>query len=678
MTSGSSIASGSSGSFGRDLTDQYATITEAVASHVALASDVSSFVAERAALEREYAAKLQALARKMREKRDKRAMGCTVGGDPAKVWAAEVASRSSLQNYLVGALAASDSVVADHTRLAEGLEKVAGQIGTVARRGDEMRKKHNAFYEKTMSSREHVYSDRLKAKSRYDEHCHDADAQRQKRERAEAESRHVDRAQKAHGEARAEMLDAKNTYLVSIAASTRAKQRYFRDDLPRLQDDLQSLWTLVDRRMVFYLQRYHDAVADSAEAVATKHRRLQSDADQIDITQDQSLFIEFNARRYDEPADFAFEPCQGFFDTAEPPTEASAKTFLQNMLIKKRQAMAELIPLVNSKAKEISGLENLRDAYLDQPGLGDPEEVTDSLLESIRAAIVAETQLSLLEAEVQWISETLGGDLGDSKPHRFKTAKFALPSTCQYCEGKVFGLSGLVCQPCGFVCHPKCEPKVPATCRAAPAQKQGLPDLDVSSRRTSLARSNTSRTTASTASAAASSGQVKRRTLPPPSSSLSAQQRILNAAAGGTEGRKVTAAYAYEATSPDELSMAEHDELEVVEEEEQGSGWMTVRSQKTGRSGLVPANYVVDSDSVGQTDATDEAETVAPSPSPSAVTVRALYAYEAQDASQMTLIAGDEVRLTARGFDFGSGWCEGYEEDTGETRIFPASYVQRI
>lgn len=140
--------------------------------------------------------------------------------------------------------------------------------------------------------------------------------------------------------------------------------------------------------------------------------------------------------------------------------EPSAKIFLQNMLIRKHRQISEIIPLVNSKAKEIQGLENLRDAYLNQKALGDPEEVTDNLLERIRKAIVAEAQLSLLEGEVQWIFETLGGDLGDARPHRFKTAKFAIPSTCQYCEGKVFGLSGLICQPCGFVCHSKCEPKV--------------------------------------------------------------------------------------------------------------------------------------------------------------------------------------------------------------------------
>lgn len=141
-------------------------------------------------------------------------------------------------------------------------------------------------------------------------------------------------------------------------------------------------------------------------------------------------------------------------------TEDSASVFLQNLLLRKRTKMAESIPLANAKTKEVQGLERLRDAYMKQQGLGDPEEVTDNLFESIRNAIVIECQLSLLEAEVDTISEAIGADVSAARPHRFKATKFALPTTCQFCQGKVFGLGGLVCQPCGFICHAKCEPKV--------------------------------------------------------------------------------------------------------------------------------------------------------------------------------------------------------------------------
>lgn len=366
------------------------------------------------------------------------------------------------------------------------------------------------------------------------------------------------------------------------------------------------------------------------------------------------------------------------------------------MLIRKRQQMSEMIPLVNSKAKEIQGLENLRDAYLKQKGLGDPEEVTDNLLESVRSAIVVEAQLSLLEAEVQTISDALGGDLGDARPHRFKATKFALPSTCQYCEGKVFGLNGLVCQPCGFVCHPKCEPKVPATCRAAPAQKQTLPDLDTSSRRTSLHRSSTTKTNhsaASSASATASasrpvSSQPARRTLPPAGGSAgtrsstgsaltASQRRILEAAgitADGDEGSsssQVKALYGYEATSADEVSITEDEILDVVESEQDGSGWMKVRSSG-GNTGLVPANYVEPHAS------TTNSRKTAPDRFKEADQVRALYDYNAEDEGELSIAVDQLLHLTDRGFSYGSGWCEGLDPKTGQVGIFPSEYVKRV
>lgn len=270
---------------------------------------------ERAALEREYAAKLKSLIHKMKEKLDKRSALCTVGPDPAKPWAPEMASRSSIHKHLSSVALASRNVAEDHNRLGEVLEKVAADVATVGRRGEDMRRKHNAFRDKVVADRDHVYHDRCKAKARYDENCHNVDSHRQKKEKAEAEGKHGERFVRSHAEAQAEMFDAKNAYLVAVEASVRAKQRFFRKDLPRLEDDLQFLWTLIDRRMVSHLQRASEQMASHSEDVAEKHRRAQLDADQVDIPADERLFIEFNLRRYEEPADFAFEPCQGFFDT---------------------------------------------------------------------------------------------------------------------------------------------------------------------------------------------------------------------------------------------------------------------------------------------------------------------------------------------------------------------------
>lgn len=137
--------------------------------------------------------------------------------------------------------------------------------------------------------------------------------------------------------------------------------------------------------------------------------------------------------------------------------EDASKVPLQNLIIRKEKKISEVEPIVASKIKEIEGLERLRAAYTENPSLGDPEEITDNLLESTRSVIVLEAELSILEAEIATISEAFGGDLGEASPHQFKAHNFTIPATCNFCESKIFGMSrqGFVCKPCGFTCHAK-------------------------------------------------------------------------------------------------------------------------------------------------------------------------------------------------------------------------------
>lgn len=577
---------------------------------------------------------------------------------------------------------------------------------------------HNAFYQKIIADREKVYSDKAKAKSKYDEHCHELDSHRQKREKAEAGDKNAERARKGYEAAEAEMWNAKvscaqrgrhelsigtdipmssstfmrhtqNVYLVSIAASNRAKERFYQIDLPRLQDDLQSLWTLADRQLVVHVSRASEELAKHSEGVAAKHRKLQSDASLVDVASDQALFVDYNRRRFDEPVDFAFEPCVGFFDKAEMSVEEPAKVFLQNMLIRKHKQISETQPIVESKGKEIQGLENLRDAYLNDTKLGNPEEVMDNLLESIRSAMVLEAQVSVLDAEVDAVAAAIGDDVSSARPHLFKSQAFTIPATCNFCEGKIFGMNrhGFVCKPCGYTCHAKCEPKVPAQCRASPAQRQQSAgssttsslDRRISTSGTSiLSRTNTVRTSASGssgASAGAGAGAslnrtASRRAAPPPPGRRTAAGSAASApASAGPSGPKAEALYAYDAGSGQELSITAGEELVVLEDV--GSGWLRA-SNARGGVGLVPATYVRVDAGAGAEDDVDEEE----EEEEEAGRVRALYDYAAQEDNELSLSEGEEVRLTATGFDFGAGWCEGVRN--GKVGVFPANYVERL
>lgn len=102
---------------------------------------------------------------------------------------------------------------------------------------------------------------------------------------------------------------------MSIAAQNRAKERFFGTDMPRLQDDLQVLWDLVDRQLVGHVKRISAQLAEHSEKISSKQRRTEADAAKVVVDADQVVYTEYNVRRFDMPADVTFEPCVGFFDT---------------------------------------------------------------------------------------------------------------------------------------------------------------------------------------------------------------------------------------------------------------------------------------------------------------------------------------------------------------------------
>ncbi len=226
--------------FGHELPDQLPTIAAALSAQLALESDLASFLSERAALERDYAAKLQSLVRKYREKKAKRDQDISVGPSPTIEWKH---AHSTLSTHIADLYATHDATAADSNTLATGFDAVAGSMTASTKARDELRKKHIAYANKLLSDREKTYADKDKAKAKYDELCHELDSHRQKREKAEAGDKHADRAAKAFQAAEVDMLSAKNNYLIHIAVSNTAKQRFYRTDLPAIQNSLQSLWT---------------------------------------------------------------------------------------------------------------------------------------------------------------------------------------------------------------------------------------------------------------------------------------------------------------------------------------------------------------------------------------------------------------------------------------------------
>lgn len=643
--------------FGHQLPDQLPTIAAALSAQLSLENDVASFLAERAALERDYAAKLQMLVRKYREKKAKRDQDISVGPNPTIEWKH---AQSTLATYITDLYSTHDASAADHNNLASTLDGLSNKMIASTKLREDLRKKHTSHATKLLSDREKTYSDKDKAKSKYDELCHELDSHRQKREKAEAGDRHADRAAKAFQSAEMDMWNGKNAYLIQIAVSNSAKQRFYRIDLPAIQNSIQSLWTLSTHRFAASTAKAQSTVAAHHELVAKKHRDLETKASDVDPTQDQKLFAEHNQQRWQEPTGWSFEPCVGFFDTAEMSTEPSAVTFLQNRLIRCRNRIVELEPLVDAKSNEVHGLRILRDAYQEQQDLGNPDEVMDNLFEATRTLFGFEIELHNLHAEVDTIVANIGANQGQARPHRFKPASFGIPTTCHFCGDKIWGLAkqGSVCKPCGYTVHQKCEMKVPAECKAAPGGDVAAGAENTRSSGT-FSRSNRS-------SAIITGGKPDRSSLSAtatPSSTAPRANQLDHATGSATQGPKGKVLYSFDASSPFELSVTEGEQVELLEDDLDGTGWIKVRAD-AGGEGLVPTSYCVfgnGSENAGSMAIVQDTGYNGGGGGGVGAAqgcgqfVKALYDYAAQGNDEHSLSVGEQIELTATGFSYADG-----------------------
>lgn len=126
------------------------------------------------------------------------------------------------------------------------------------------------------------------------------------------------------------------------------------------------------------------------------------------------------------------------------------------------------------------------------------------------------------------------------------------------------------------------------------------------------------------------------------------------------------ALYAYDASGDDEVSITVGEDLEVVGADD-GSGWTTVLTS-SGTRGLVPTSYIeVFAEK-------KKGPSVAPRKGAKRVRyVEALYDYNAEEANELTIRAGDKITVIT---DDADGWTEG--EVNGQKGLFPTAYTKAV
>ncbi|KAI0084817.1 hypothetical protein BDY19DRAFT_1043519 [Irpex rosettiformis] len=643
--------------FGQALPNQVDRIVALSDAQLELLADVRDLFRDRIALEREYATKLQTLARKAVDKKNKKIGALIVGLDSVKPADESTIKQSTLDKAYSQLISSFAETAQDHVHLADELQlRVAEVLKATEKRHEEARKRQAQYYQKLLSDYDKVQSDCQKNKQKYDAECSEVAIYSQKQERS-SDDKHAERVAKQLEQQRVDMYNSKNVYLVSTSMVNKMKSKLYTEDLPALEDQLQTLQTQL-------LDKFSKIVIE-AESVHSRHLEIlksrldaaDAAARGVDSQRDQQLFIEHNIRQFTYPPDLEFQSCPTYYDTNEINVDPAPKVYLQNKLAKCKEKLLELQPIVEAKQRDVTQLGKLVDTYSDNQTLESLDEVSDSYLDAHHQLSFYLSSERMLSTEIETISVALGGDEGEQHPHSFKSSSFSIPTQCAYCKSSIWGLSkqGKSCQDCGISVHSKCELKVPADCAGDQGKQRHAHSLSVSS----------------TLSRSASRGSATPPVVIPTPSSF--QVTTTDQKSTIDESHSIARVlFDFTPTSPFELAVTEGSFVHVLEEDD-GSGWVKVLDN-SGKKGLVPASYV---DLQGPAPSIRES-----TPQGSEVLqavgefVRAVYDYEAQGPGELGLQEGQLIRLTdgaSGGRNYADGWWEGVGE-AGKQGIFPSNY----
>ena len=178
------------------------------------------------------------------------------------------------------------------------------------------------------------------------------------------------------------------------------------------------------------------------------------------------MFLRHNITNWQEPLDLAFEPSPVWLDDSAMATDETAKVFLRNVLGKSKTQLRELKPEVDRKRKEVEGVKMVRQRIREGRDKRDEIEIVKMMFQLQEDYHQSERQRLTAEIETQSIVATVGDVSLGAQNHRFKSETFKIPTNCDLCGERIWGLSakGFDCQDCGYTCHSKCELKVPAEC----------------------------------------------------------------------------------------------------------------------------------------------------------------------------------------------------------------------
>lgn len=351
----------------------------------------------------------------------------------------------------------------EHERYGNDLiNRVAEPLKHVGLRFEELRKRHADYAEKLEKERDTSYSDLRKVKTKYDAVCQEVETRRKKAESSFDKAK----SQSAFQQQMYEMHNVKNTYLIAVNVTNKQKEKYYHEYVPELMDSLQDLsefrtlklnglWSLAAQLEAGMLQQSSVLVDHCSQEIGRNLPHL-----------DSMMYIRHNMGGWQEPSDKVFEPSPVWHDDEAMVVDETAKIYLRNVLNKSKGQLGELRREVDKKRREVEAVKRVKQGVRDGTEKKDEVAVVSQIFAMQEDLHQVERQRLTAEVETSTITSAVGDVTLGAKNHNFKSQTFKIPTNCDLCGERIWGLSakGFDCRDCGYTCHSKCEMKVPAEC----------------------------------------------------------------------------------------------------------------------------------------------------------------------------------------------------------------------
>lgn len=599
-------------SIGNELKDQYKTTSKWINNGISWLLDIDSFYKERATIEQGYAAKLKDLCKRHFEKKAKHSSSLSVGDEP-QITPGSLESASVVMWNEV--LTQTENISNERDKLArEFTNTIASNVVQLQSKCLNIAKHIDTIHEFLSAEKTKVEDEVAKAKKHYDSLCQSTENARSKTEKSLNE-----KYQSRLHEKEVDMNVGKNAYLIKISQANRLKDKYYFQDLPEVLDYYQDL---NETRVIILNKVLKNASIierNSNDKVKDLLHDIDSTIDQNNPKLDVAMFIKHNARAWNEPNDFVFEPCSFWHDDESLVTKEPELTDL------KRRLNESLNKYSIGKENTLTAKQKLEEIARERSSADDKETLRfdlrlDDVLTLLHKFMKEDSERLKLEVEIEIIQNFAG----DQDMTYYEEAK---PKKSRF----------------GIFKHNK----KPLTLD---------PNSDTQSLHTV------------TSNITAHSGGLF---------SLRRKKTVSSTQESGSATTKATASYPYDASGDDEISLVAGETYDVVEEDD-GSGWTTLRSAD-GLQGLAPTSYLTfTSAGTNRSDLKSKKKGPAVAPKRGAKRVEyveALYDYVADEDNELSIKAGDRIVLIQADAD-GSGWTEG--ELDGQRGLFPTSYVKHI